>query len=290
MVFRQTTGDDSTPEEIYSETLDGMEQGFTRNRFQFETGDFVSVRVVGVNGAGGRVSVNTTGVTVDLTPPALTAIVDGNDLSSDIRYQSANDSLAVTWSVSDVESAIARILGNVYEVREGRRLKVYPADDSDGVEIPVDRVMWNADGLELNSGSRYIPSLTFANGAGSEVTHESDGVVVDLTPPTVMSLSVGSDTYLNDADDAVTMVANPNQTEVRWLAADAESGIERYLVGVVDENGTFVSEYAAFEGSETVGLILTPSSFPPETLFRVALVAVNRAGVWSGQSLSEPYR
>lgn len=282
-------GGNSPPEEIYSETLDGVKREFTRNRFQFESGDFVFVGVVGVNGAGGHVSVNTTGVTIDLTPPELTAIVDGNDLLNDLQYQSANDSLAVTWSVRDAESGIDRILGNVYEVREGRRLKVYPVDDSDGIEIPADQVTWNADGLELNSGSRYIPSLTFANGAGSEVTHESNGVIVDLTPPTVTSLSVASDTYL-DADDAVTMVANPNQTEVRWLAMDAESGIERYLVGVVDENSTFVSEYTIFEGSVTWGLILTPSNLPPDTLFRVALVAVNQAGVWSERSLSDPYR
>ena len=247
------------------------------------------VGVVGVNGAGGRVSANTTGFTIDLTPPELTAIVDGSDLSNDLQYQSENDSLAVTWSASDAESGISRILGNVYEVREGRRLKVYPADDSDGIEIPADQVTWNVDSLELNSGSRYIPSLTFVNGAGLEVTHESNGVVVDLTPPIVISLSVASDTYLN-ADDAVTMVANPNQTEVRWLATDAESGIEHYLVGVVDENGTFVSEYMTFEGSVTVGLVLTPSSLPTDTLFRVALVAVNQAGVWSRQILSEPYR
>lgn len=291
-VFRQAPGEPA-PVQVYSETIPGSEDRLTRNRFQFGDGDYVFVEVVGVNGAGGFVSVNSSGVIIDLSPAQLVAVVDGNDLLSDLQYQPFNDTLSVTWIASDAESGIEHIFGSVYELREGRRSRVYPEIGRYGVMIPVNQTSWTVSGLDLNSGARYVTSLTFVNGAGLEIMHETNGVIVDPTPPTIVSVSVLSDSYLDtdDMGEMVVMVADPNQTEARWLALDSESGIQHYMVGVADANGTLISSgYTTFAGTVTGGLIQTAGLLAPNTLYRVAVVAVNNAGGLSETAFSEPYR
>ena len=61
--------DSAVHELLLSESLDGMEYEITRNLFQFQDGDFVFVEVLGVNGAGVSVGANSSGVTIDFTPP-----------------------------------------------------------------------------------------------------------------------------------------------------------------------------------------------------------------------------
>ena len=269
-----------------------MERDLTRNQFQFKDGDFVIVELVAWNGAGGNTRVNSTGVIIDLTPPSLTRIVDGNSTMNDLQYQLSNSSLAVSWLVNDMESAIEGILGNVYQLSEGRRIKIYPSVGDRGEVIPNDHTTWVVEGLSLISGYRYACSVTFINGAGLEVTHETDGVIVDATPPTVMSVRVLSDSYVDASNtlDAITIVTDPNQTESRWLAFDAESGILEYLVGVVDSNGTLVTAgYSVFDGGVIGGLILTPN-LPLGELYRIAIRATNNAGMQSELTFSDPYR
>lgn len=291
MQFIVTVYRNSPLTEITSEVFYGHQRQFSTNQLQLQNGDSVFVQVTGVNRAGGRTSVNTSGTTIDLTPPELSFIVDGNDPSADLQYQTSNSSLEVSWEISDIESGIESIRGIIYEIREGRRVRVYP-DAGDGQLISVDQMSWNVDGLELNSGSRYIPSLTFTNGAGLEILHESDGVIVDSTPPTVVLVSVSGDSYLDtgETSDTGDTITNPNQTEARWLAIDMESGIQNFMVGVVNDNGTLVTPgYVIFDGTEFGGLIGTPD-LPPEGLYRVIVVAVNRAGSPSEEAFSDTFR
>lgn len=276
--------------EIYSETIDGMEYSLEINRFQFEDGDEIVVGVVAFNGAGDSVGVNSTGVTIDLSPPEVTALVDGSDVARDWQYQVSNDTLIASWSVMDEESGVDRISGRIYEIREGRRTRIYPLRN-DYERIPSNQSTWRVEGLELVTGSRYIVSLSFANGADLEVMHESNGVIVDTTPPSVVSVRVLSDSYTDTTDttDTTVIVANPNQTELRWSAMDPESGISHYLVGVVAGNGTLTDAYEEFDGS-TLGGILQILPLTPGVTFRAAVVAVNQAGEESERVYSDPFR
>lgn len=286
---------------IHSETVDGMEREWTRNSFQFRDGDLISVTVEGVNGAGGSGMVSLPMVMVDLTPPVLTNIVDGRDLI-DLDYQDSGSSLAASWSVQDLQSGIISIGASIYEVREGRKVRFHPALQANFVSIPTNQNTWVVDGLRLTSGARYVISLMFTNGAGLEATYETNGVLVDSTPPTVASVLVLSDVYLDTADtgdavsvvtDSVTMVANPNLTEARWSAFDTESGLLHFLVGVVDavNNNTLVSsEYTVFEGTAIGGIVQISSELSPEGVYRVVVIAVNRAGTESEDTFSAPFR
>ncbi len=279
--------------EIYSERVGGMESEFVRSNFRFQNGDSVIVEVAGVNGAGARVSVNSSGVIVDVTPPEVTALADGQNPSDDLEYQSDNSTLQVAWEAVDPESGLERILVNAYELREGQRRRVWPPPPGPssnmgvaGEPVPADRTWWNITGLELNSGSRYFFSVTFVNFAGLEVVHETDGVVVDLTPPVVMSVSVSSDAYIDTGDtgDSVAVIADPSQVEARWRAFDVESGIGSYLVGIVDENRTLVSpDYTRFEGEVRGGMIRTAGLLTIGRVYSIAVSAENNAG-----GVSEP--
>ena len=294
-VYRQASGGMDF-ERIYEGEVEGGESGVTVNQLRLENGDYVLIEVTGVNGAGGYVSVNTSGVVIDLSLPELLSLVDGADANSDLQYQVSNGSITVAWDVSDSESGVSRVYLSIYELSQGRRLRVYPGNgtDSSGEVIPGNETSWSVDGLELNSGSRYVTALTIVNGAGLEAMYETDGVTVDFTPPTMLSVSVSSDAYLDttDTSDMTVIIANPNQTEARWAGLDAESGIQHFLVGVVDENDTLVTpDYAMFGGPVSGGIIETPGLLTPEAEYRVAVVAVNGAGIESSEvAYSETFR
>ena len=278
---------------VHSESVSGTEREFSHNQFQFEDGDNVSVRVEAVNGAGATAMVVSNGVIIDRSPPQVSGIVDGNSLLDDLEFQSSNETLSATWNVTDTESGIHRILGSIFELREGRRTRIYPAaSQEEGEAIPPNVTRWQVGDLDLESGARYFVALTFFNRAGLRIFHETNGVTVDLTPPIVTSVSVLSDSYLDTIDiDTVTMVADPNQTETRWIASDRESGISQYLVGVVDENATLVTpDYTSFEGSVTGGLIRNLNLTSRMTTYRVAVIALNNAGGRSEPTYSEPFR
>ena len=276
-----SAGEEEEEEEVYTEILSSGESSFSQSLFQFESGDSVFVRVTGINGAGGQTSANSSGVVIDLTPPEVTAVVDGDNPNSDLQYQSSNNSLTVSWAVSDRESGVVAILGAIYELREGQRTRIHPPQGSshgdDGERIAVGLTSWIVSGLELNSGSRYIPVLTFENGAGTEVTFESNGVIVDPTPPTNLAVSV--------------VTTSSNWTEVRWFASDPESGIRSFHVGVVNQNGTLVTPgYVMFDGTATTGGAVETPDLSPQGVYRVAFSVINHAGGVSEETLSEPFR
>jgi len=240
------------------------------NSFSFANGDRIFVQIDAVNGAGLVTAVNSSGVIIDLTPPQLDYIVDGLDPSSDLQYQTSSTSIATTWQVRDNQSGILQIEGAIFEFREGRRIRVYPDPFFTDViteMIPQGSPNWEVNelnGLSLTSGSKYVAAISFTNGAGLRVQYESNGVIVDTTPPIVQRVSVLTDSY-TDTVSTNLILANPNQIEARWVAFDPESGIREYWVGVVNENLTFVTpggqEYVNFGTSK--GGLLKNTALPP---------------------------
>ena len=267
----------------------------TWNSFSFANGDYIFVQIDAFNGAGLVTAVNSSGIIIDLTPPQLVYIVDGSDPSNDLQYQISSTSLSTRWEVRDDQSGISQIEGAIFEVREGRKMRVIPNpffDDATTVTRPSGASSWPVNDLRLTSGSKYVAAISFTNGAGLRVQYESNGVIVDTTPPIVQRVSVLTDSY-TDAVSTNLVLANPNQIEARWIAFDPETGIREYLVGVVDENSTFVTpggqDYISF-GTSTGGLIENLALAPGSGPYRVAVVGVNFAGARSAPFYSEPFR
>ena len=284
-------------QEVSSETLEGTQLRYQRATFQFSQGDMVLVEVRGFNGAGGSAVVfSPPTVTVDLTPPQVSAVVDGPSTSEDLDYQSVSDSLTVSWLAQEDLSSITSITAVVYQDRAGQRTRFFPVLPDDNVVLSTNQNTATIADLHLVSGARYQVAVTFINGAGLATTYETNGVVVDLTPPTLMAVNIMDTAYTDTGSDAntmatdsITVVTSPNLTEVRWTGSDPESGISRYLVGVVNMNGSRVLAMEEEFSGLSVGGRLNLSSLG-EGVHQVYVVAVNHAQLQSTPTFSSPFR
>lgn len=284
-----------TYDRVHSELIESNYQSFTWGFFSLNNGANVRIMLTVVNGAGSSRHLSVEYI-IDLTPPELEYIVDGLNRSQDLDYQSDPNTISAMWSVNDSQSSIARIEVSVFELREGRRSLVYPNQsltDEISVVIPNDSVTWHSDSLSLKSGSRYSVSIRFINGAGLKVEYETNGVILDTTPPIAHSVTVLGDTPGSyEASDSATVIGNPNLIEVYWSASDLESGVQEYIVGVVDENSTFVTmmgeNYISF-GSATGG-ILENMNLVSGNEYRIVVVAKNFAGLLSDPTFSDLFR
>lgn len=290
-VYHQRYGS-SDIEPVHIERVSEGTEQITLNHFSFSNGDLVVLQIEALNGAGLGVSINSTGYIIDLTPPEIAYFVDGGSPLEDLEYQNDTSSLEVSWDVSDDESGIVKLEGAIFEIREGRRMRIYPnavQTDAQTVTITTSNTWRLENILDLQPGSKYITALYVTNGAGLRVRYETNGVIVDSSPPVVESLSVSSDGYIGDTMSMVTVITNPRRIELRWSAVDLESGVSGYRVGIVDENGTLViPEYVEF--GPTRGGIVESVLTPGESLYRGVVRAVNFAGEESDQFYSNAFR
>ena len=288
-VYRQPEGA-ATANAVYSTTVDGSTNQISLTHFSFTNGDRIFVEVEATNGAGLMASATSDGYTIDLTPPQVTYINDA-ELSTDLEYQSSNSSYAVNWNVMDMESGIDRIEGALYEIREGRRMKVYPSTPLQRVSLSPSQSSWTiSNGLTLNVGAKYIASFVFTNGAGLRAVYETNGIVVDPTPPIIQRISVSTDAYIGDSvSDTITLIADPNSIEVQWEAFDPETGISGYRSSIIDSNGTFVHNVSL--GDTQGGVIEGAGSLLDfNETYRVVIVAINLGGLESQPAYSNPFR
>ena len=279
---------------VYGERVLGNVEQISWNYFSFSNGDLIFVQIESTNGAGLTVAQNSSGYTIDLIPPELLFIIDGINPSSDESFQSSFESYSVSWSVSDVQSGISRIEGAIFELQDSHRVRIYPnpiLTDSPTDVITVSASSWSVNNLQLESGSRYIAALTFTNGAGLRSMFETNGVIVDLTPPVIELVSIMSDIYIDsNTIDTTDVISNPSQINVRWSGLDPESGIAEYRIAVVDENLVLITPYVIFEGSLTGGLIENVSLPPGNALYSIVVVAVNMIGMQSDPVYSRHFR
>lgn len=280
-------------EAVYSIVVDGNVNRISLNQFSFSNGDQISVEVEATNGAGMTAAASSDGYTIDLTPPHVSYIVDGSDPSGDLEYQVSNTNYTVSWDVRDEESGISQIEGAIFEIREGRRMRVYPPPQlQPSSSIPPTHSSWSiSNDLTLDVGVKYIATLTFTNGAGIRVVYETNGVIVDRTPPIIQTVSVSSKTYIDgEGPEIATVLADPDFIEARWTAVDPESGISGYRVGIVEGNDTLVVAYTSFENTNGGVLEGARSVLDSDEVYRIVVIAINLAGEESMPAYSNQFR
>jgi outer membrane protein assembly factor BamB len=214
-------------------------------------------------GDGGLYAVSRDGVLTsfssDQTPPPAPVVTDDGDFSSSPSI------LHATWACSDPESGISRY---EYSIRDSQGRDVVPFTDA-GLSSEVTRT-----DLQLASGETYYFAVRATNGAllvsGIGL---SDGIRVDLTPPTIDSVSVG-----------VTAL----EVRVTVNASDSESGVGQVQCALLTSPDLPPTPnwVGGAPGQETV----FPGPFDPASVFYVAARAVNRAGSWSSASMTGPWR
>ena len=279
---RKSTG--TSFDRVRSGQIENSHQSITWNYFSFENGDTIRITLEAVNGAGLSLSMSSEFV-IDTTPPELVYILDGLNRSQDSEYQSDPTSLSVVWSANDNQSNIALVEVSVFELSEGRRHLVYPNQ-----VITNDSTAWHNNGLSLQSGLKYVITLILTNGAGLKVQYETNGVIIDTSPPVVGSVLVMSDTY--ESSNSASTIVNSNLIEVSWSASDLESGVLSYAVGLVDDNSTIVTvagENYTNYGLATRGILENMNLISGQT-YRVSVVAINLAGISSEPTFSSPFR
>ena len=203
----------------------------------------------GTNNVGDTLIISSDGVVIDLTPPQTGSVIDGMEgirnfePGVDMQFQTAAQSLFATWDEClDSTSGIDRLEVSVV-TDSGRR--VHPWEQLHAQPTSY--------GLLLKSplvpGIMYHFEVLCVNGAGLQAVTRSDGVIVDLTPPTVTWLRELSPDA--DADFITTEFA---LLSAYWAGGDDESGITKWEWAVGTYPGGF--DVVDFEsvGTRTSGV------------------------------------
>jgi hypothetical protein len=177
----------------------------------------------------------TTGITVDITPPVCEYIHDGSggsDMSAELNGQALATELALSYRCADAESGLASIewrVGSQAGLDDVMTPKVIAGSDT---ALVATQDFGGTSTLPLlTSGWAYFSTITLRNHAGASGRYWSDGVLVDTTAPTVGTLSVkplmptsytGGMTEVPGTAFAVTFN--------RWY--DSESGLASYEYAV----------------------------------------------------------
>ena len=167
-------------------------------------------------------------VRIDITDPVSGTVQDGTNPSDDLDISANPTFVAATWSgFSDGESGIA--LYNVEVTKQGRGESTGKVVGSDS--LPSDSAAFEWSHIHFADGDRVHVSVTAVNGAEREVTAQSDGFLVDTTPPMLI--------YFRDGLDNTTDVqyqTNKSTVNAVWEIVDAESGIRYFEVALLQLN------------------------------------------------------
>ena len=267
------------------------------NHFDFANGDSIKVTVEAFNGAGLSSLESSDGYLIDLTAPQVTSLHDGQDPSSDdLEYLASGDSYPVSWKAFDDESGISTIEIALFQMSEGKKIRIFPdplsAEETEILEDPM-TTSYNIEDLDLTQNHKYIATVTFTNGAGLKSSFDSNGVYVDLIAPTVESVTVLGDTYLTDEDSL--MLGNSKQVEARWEGSDDGSGISEYLVAVVNEDDAILNtggdyiNFGAAENGRISQLNLMVGTEVAGPFYQVKVLAKDKAGNLSVAVYSETF-
>ncbi|KAL8609977.1 hypothetical protein ACOMHN_029470 [Nucella lapillus] len=212
----------------------GLASSFESHDYHLKHRDVVRSVVRATNGALNTASKSTDTFLVDLTPPRLGYLWDGQS-AADINFQSDVKQLGASFEFMDEESGVDHIKYQVYQTQHGHRTQIIPPTRNAWAELPKGGPQKSVSvmGLSLTPGLRYYLRVGAVNGAGSVATYDTDGVLVDPTPPVMERVHVG---VLSSEEEVVidgrVLQSDVSGIKASWLATDHESGVKEYQVSV----------------------------------------------------------
>lgn len=183
--------------------------------------------VLCTNTAGLTATSFSDGFVYDDTPPDPVYIQDG-------EYQGSSDTLVISFQFVDAESGI-----QVYRLKvwgEGslnNSLNMYGSFNFSG-NVTSNTLLLSQ---ELVSGGTYYVNVTAVNWVGLESTEQSDGFVVDTTPPVCSQVWDGKGNYQDDLEYG----PSSRRFIISWVCLDSESPLVRYRFSVKELS---TSQYA----------------------------------------------
>ena len=173
------------------------------------------------------------GVVYDNTPPGPVYVRDGD-------YQDTNRTVSVSFKFIDTESGIKEYRLQVWR-RESYNTSVdiydnffFSGNFTNQATLELSK--------ELESGKTYFVNVTAVNGAGLEATEQSDGFVVDTTPPVCSKVWNGKGDYQDD----IEYTPSSNRFIISWVCHDNEAPVVRHRLSVKDvERNMYVIPFHA---------------------------------------------
>ncbi|GAB1602264.1 uncharacterized protein LOC115224694 [Argonauta hians] len=177
----------------------------------------------------------------DDTPPNPGTVSDGGDIEKEAGFQSDTSQLCANWAhFTDEETGIAR-----YKWGAGSEAGLEDIVSFRELSHGTKQACAPVAGSVLQHNTTYYSTvIAFNNALNSQsVSATSNGVLVDLTPPTTSWAKDGSATgsSASPASPAdVDFISDPSKVSCHWEAFDdPESGIDHYEV-IMFVDGTLV--------------------------------------------------
>ncbi|XP_078621329.1 uncharacterized protein LOC144887805 [Branchiostoma floridae x Branchiostoma japonicum] len=277
-------------EVIHESESVGLSTIFRWHHFHLHQGDQVFVNLNVTNRALGVTSVHSNGFVLDLTPPELYYLRDGLNPDKDMEYSSSTTELTANWKFVDEETGVSYIELQVYQKHGGTKTTL-----GNSVTLGGAAQNWTStEPLVLNIGAVYTVRVHAINAAGLTAVHETDGVIIDPTPPEILFVHAG---VLSGMDEELTngfvLVVNTGILAASWLGLDGESGIDAYWIGLGTTSGgdDVLGFYNAGEGTDIVLTELSLNLFENGSpVYYISVRAQNRAGAFSTTITSSPIK
>ncbi|XP_078573994.1 uncharacterized protein LOC144860567 isoform X3 [Branchiostoma floridae x Branchiostoma japonicum] len=289
---------DTAPHIIHEATSVGKEaNSINWHHFHLHNGDFVYVVVNVSNGAGSVVLTESDGYTLDTTAPEMGFIGDGSQAGTDLQYSPSVTNLSVNWEFEDAESGLDHYKLAVFQHHGGSRLQIHPAQKNDWVIVEGSAAGWtNSEPLNLVPGARYSVRVSAVNRAGLTTTHDTDGVIVDPTPPSNLHVAVDvMPGELEELYDGYVLHTDLSAILVSWRATDGESKVMAYWAALgTAPGGTDVMPFenlGADRSSYINNLQLQLyNEVTGSPVYYVTVKAQNGAGAFSTEVVSSPIK
>ncbi|CAG2187681.1 unnamed protein product [Mytilus edulis] len=265
--------------------------------FHLHHNDYIILTLRTTNGALNSIVNDTDGFLVDLTPPKLIYIRDGTDDIQDAEFQSNITALSARFKFIDDESGIGQIKVQIFQQHHGIRAQILPVNESEWIDVPddeLDKMQFSVHGLPLKQGGFYSMKIGAVNNAGMMAAFETNGVLVDTTPPVIHWLRVGALAGVNeDKFDGYVWQADTSGIKAAWLAVDPQSGIKEYMVSIGShKGGTDILGWKSVGTNKDAyikGLSLTVTDEDTKLpVYFVTITSVNGAGLTSEPVVSTP--
>ncbi|VDI54125.1 Hypothetical predicted protein [Mytilus galloprovincialis] len=264
--------------------------------FHLHHKDHVKVKLKTTNAALNSIINETSGFVVDLTPADLVSLGDGTVLKEDKTFQSDVTSLSSNFEFIDEESGLDHYKIQIYQHHEGVRSQVIPAIYGEWLNLGTDVTInhYTQTGLSLHQGGVYSMRVGAVNKAGFVAAFETDGVVIDTTPPVMHWLHVGSLAgRIETVIDGYVWQADTTGIKAAWGADDHQSGITKFKVAVgTTHGGTDILSWTVFGKEKDIyipDLTLQLTDLITYTpVYYVSVKAENGAGQESNPVTSTP--
>ncbi|KAI8516764.1 hypothetical protein Bbelb_053450 [Branchiostoma belcheri] len=265
------------------------------HKFHLHHGDHVTVQLEATNQAKDSTVTSSDGFIVDLTKPVMVHLGDGTEPGQDREFSADASRLSANWIFEDSESGITKYKISVYKAG-GTRRQIYP-ERARYIELSNKQTSWTSPAsLDLSDGARYFVRVSAVNGAGAATVHETDGVIVDTSPPDMVNVKIGVTAgEAEELEDGYVLHTDLQGIQAAWLATDFESGVVSYWVAVgTTPGGNDVSDYRnlgpgsdGYIGNLNLQLTNKTTNSP---VYYLTVKAENAAGSFSTDISSSPIK